>query len=178
MSYGAAELLHGYGFLSVFTCATTLRAVERHHAYHRDMHGVVDRLERLFTLAVLLLLGMAMTHGLLEHLDWRGVAVGLTLVFVIRPLAGWLSLAVAPRPAGERGALATRERWAVAFFGVRGVGSLFYLAYAATHHDLAVEPWLWSTVAFTIVLSVVVHGITATPVMTRLDLARGFIVGR
>jgi NhaP-type Na+/H+ or K+/H+ antiporter len=171
-SYGAAELLHGYGFLAVFTCATTLRAQERQHAYHREMHGVVDRLERLFTLAVLLLLGMAMTHGLFEHLDWRGVATGLALVFVIRPLAGWLSLAVRPRPVDHRGGLGPRERWAVAFFGVRGVGSLFYLAYAATHHELDVEPWLWSTVAFTIVLSVVVHGIAATPVMARLDRAR------
>ncbi|HEX8779637.1 MAG TPA: cation:proton antiporter, partial [Nocardioides sp.] len=66
-----------------------------------------------------------------------------------------------------------RERWAVSFFGVRGVGSLFYLAYAADHHALADEAWLWSTVAFTIVLSVVVHGVTATPVMSYLDRERG-----
>jgi sodium/hydrogen antiporter len=172
-SYGAAELLHGYGFLAVFVCATTLRAVERQHHYHREMHGVVDRLERLLTLAVLLLLGMAMTHGLLDQLDWRGVTLGLALVFVIRPLAGWLALAVAARPGSERGGLDPGERWVVSFFGVRGVGSVFYLAYAADHHDITVEPWLWSTVAFTIVLSVVVHGILATPVMSRLDRVRG-----
>lgn len=173
LSYGAAELLQGYGFLAVFVCAATLRAAERKHDYHREMHGVIDRLERLFTLAVLLLLGMATTHGLLAGLDWRGVAVGVVLVFLVRPLAGWVALTVRPGPPEVRGGLDARERWAVSFFGVRGVGSLFYLAYAADHHALADEAWLWSTVAFTIVLSVVVHGVTATPVMSYLDRERG-----
>ncbi len=57
----------------------------------------------------------------------------------------------------------------VAFFGVRGVGSIYYLAWATGQTDLDAAPWLWSTTAFTIALSVVVHGIAATPVMKRLD---------
>ena len=56
---------------------------------------------------------------------------------------------------------------AVAFFGVRGVGSLYYLAYAASHEHLPDEPWLWSTVAFTVIVSVLLHGVTATPAMAR-----------
>jgi NhaP-type Na+/H+ or K+/H+ antiporter len=118
---------------------------------------------------------MAMTHGLLEHLDWRGVLIGVALVLVVRPLAGWLALTVRAPDPGLRGGLPVRERRVVAFFGVRGVGSLFYLAYAASHADLAEEPWLWSTVSFTIVLSVVVHGIAATPVMSRLDRERDLV---
>jgi NhaP-type Na+/H+ or K+/H+ antiporter len=62
---------------------------------------------------------------------------------------------------------------AVAFFGVRGVGSLYYLAYAASHEHLPDEPWLWSTVAFTVIISVLLHGVTATPAMARLDARRG-----
>lgn len=171
-SYGAAELVGGYGFLAVFACAMRLRASDRGNAYHRAMHGVVERLERLMTLLVLLVLGMAMTRGLLEHLDWRGVAVALALVLVVRPVAGYLALAVLPRDEHEEGGLDRGEIAAVAFFGVRGVGSLFYLGYAVTHEHVPDEPWLWSTVAFTIIVSVILHGVTATPAMSRLDARR------
>lgn len=172
-SYGAAELVGGYGFLAVFACALRLRASDRGNSYHRAMHGVVERLERLMTLLILLVLGMAMTRGLLGHLDWRGVAVALALVLLVRPLAGYLALAVLPRDEHEDGGLDRGEIAAVAFFGVRGVGSVYYLGYAVTHEDVPGEPWLWSTVAFTIIVSVILHGVTATPVMARLDARRG-----
>jgi NhaP-type Na+/H+ or K+/H+ antiporter len=171
-SYGAAELIGGYGFLAVFACAMRLRASARGHSYQRAMHGVVERLERLMTLMVLLVLGMAMTRGLLADLDWRGVVVALALVLVVRPLAGYAALAVRRRDEDRDGGLDRGERAAVAFFGVRGVGSLFYLGYAASHEHLPDEPWLWSTVAFTIVVSVLLHGATATPAMSRLDARR------
>ena len=61
---------------------------------------------------------------------------------------------------------------AVAFFGVRGVGSLYYLGYAESHEHVPDEPWLWSTVAFTVIVSVLLHGVTATPAMARLDARR------
>jgi NhaP-type Na+/H+ or K+/H+ antiporter len=64
------------------------------------------------------------------------------------------------------------ERAATAFFGVRGIGSIYYLAYAAGEHVFPEERWLWSTVAFTIALSVLVHGVLATPVMAWLDRRR------
>jgi NhaP-type Na+/H+ or K+/H+ antiporter len=171
-AYGAAELVGGYGFLAVFVCAMALRASHHGHSYQRAMHGVVERLERLLTLLVLLVLGMAMTRGLLEHLDWRGVVVALALVLVVRPAAGWLALALLPREERLDGGLDRGEMAAVAFFGVRGVGSLYYLAYAASHEQLPDEPWLWSTVAFTVIVSVLLHGTTATPAMARLDARR------
>ncbi len=172
-SYGAAELVGGYGFLAVFTCAVALRSSSRAHSYQRAMHAVVERLERLMTLLVLLVLGMAMTRGLLDHLDWRGVAVSLALVLVIRPLAGYVGLAVRARSEHDDGGLDRGETAAVAFFGVRGVGSLFYLGYAVTHEHVPDEPWLWSTVAFTVIVSVLLHGVTATPAMARIDERRG-----
>ena len=58
------------------------------------------------------------------------------------------------------------------FFGVRGVGSLYYLAYATSEADFGDHGQLWAVVAFTITLSVVVHGITATPAMKWLDQVR------
>jgi NhaP-type Na+/H+ or K+/H+ antiporter len=168
-SYGVAQVAQGYGFLAVFACAMAIRSGERKHDYHRAMHDVVERLERLFTLLVLLLLGVGITGGVLDHLDWRGVLVGVALLFVIRPLSGMVALSVLPRRDPKPGGLSRRGRAAVAFFGVRGVGSIYYLAWATGHVDLASAGWLWSTVAFTIALSVVVHGIAATPVMMRLD---------
>ena len=167
-SYGAGQLLHGYGFLAVFACAMAMRSAERGHDYHRAMHDVIQRLERLFTLLVLLLLGIALSGGLLDALDWRGVVVAVVLLLVIRPLSGLLALAVLPRRDPLAGGLNVRGRAVVAFFGVRGVGSIYYLAYATGHMHLGVVPWLWSTVGFTIALSVLVHGVAATPVMMRL----------
>ncbi|CAB4685469.1 MAG: sodium:proton antiporter [Actinobacteria bacterium] len=172
-SYGAAQVVGGYGFLAVFTCAMAMRASERAHDYHRSMHEVVERLERLMTLAVLLFLGIATTRGLLADLEPGGVLVGLALVLVVRPLAGMVALSVRPRDEKRPGGLAPGERWAVSFFGVRGVGSLFYLAYATGEAEFADAPLLWSTVAFTVVLSVLVHGITAGPWLARLDRLRG-----
>jgi sodium/hydrogen antiporter len=172
-AYGAAELVGGYGFLAVFTCAMRLRASERGHSYQRAMHGVVERLERLMTLMVLLVLGMAMTNGLLDRLDWRGIVVALALVLLVRPLAGYAALALFARDEDRDGGLDRGERMAVAFFGVRGVGSLYYLAYATSHEDVPGEAWLWSTVAFAVIVSVLLHGVTATPAMARLDARRG-----
>ena len=171
-AYGAAELVGGYGFLAVFACAMSLRSTERRHSYQRAMHALVERLERLITLLVLLVLGIAMTRGLFSDLDWRTVVIAAALVLVVRPLAGYVALTVLARDEPLDGGLDRGERQAVAFFGVRGVGSLFYLAYATSHHDVPGESWLWSTVAFTVVLSVLLHGITATPAMSRLDARR------
>jgi NhaP-type Na+/H+ or K+/H+ antiporter len=169
-SYGLGEVAGGYGFLSVFACAMTFRSAERAHDCHAAMHQVVERLERLLTLIVLLGLGVALSRGVLGALDWHGVAVGLALLLVVRPLAGRVSLVGRRRSGDEIGRMVPGERWAVAFFGVRGVGSLFYLAYATGEDSFPATDWLWSCVAFTIVGSVLVHGVLATPVMARLSL--------
>jgi NhaP-type Na+/H+ or K+/H+ antiporter len=170
LSYGVAEVAQGYGFLAVFACAMTMRSWERGHDYHAHMHESIERLERLLTLVVLLLLGVALTNGILENLGWHGVLVGVALVLVIRPLTGIVALRIGYTPVrAGRGSLDPRECWATAFFGVRGVGSLFYLAYAMGEADFGDHEQLWAIVAFTITLSVLVHGIAATPVMKRLE---------
>lgn len=168
-AYGVSEVLQGYGFLAVFACALALRAAERHHHYHRGMHEMVERLELVFTLLGLLFLGIALGNGLLASLTWWGAGIGVALIFVIRPIAGLLALGIRPRDAEVPGGLNIRERAVVSFFGVRGVGSIYYLAYGTGHLESAVAPWLWATVAFTIVLSVVVHGVLATPAMKRIE---------
>jgi NhaP-type Na+/H+ or K+/H+ antiporter len=49
----------------------------------------------------------------------------------------------------------------VCFYGVRGIGSIYYLAYAGHHAELVNEYQLWATITFTILLSTIVHGLTA-----------------
>ncbi len=184
--YGCSEIAGGYGFLAVFCAAMSMRAAERRHAYNAAMHQVVERLERLFTLVILLLLGIALSHGLLTSLDGRGVLVAMALVVVIRPAAGLIALAAGPRglstgalrtSAGDDAVVERRERLVTAFFGVRGVGSLYYLAYACRHAQFTDARWLWSTVSFTLVLSVVLHGVLATPAMAWLDRSRDRLAG-
>lgn len=164
--YGLTQVIGGYGFIAVFACALAIRRIERGNEYHEEMHSVVEDLEHVLTLIVLLLLGAALTSGILSALTWQGALVGVLLVCGIRPIAGWISL--------QRCAeMNRRERWVTAFFGIRGIGSIYYASYALTETDLGRESaQIWSIVAFTIVLSVVIHGISAGWVMRQLAVSR------
>ncbi|WP_432548195.1 cation:proton antiporter [Kineococcus sp. SYSU DK004] len=164
LAYGAAELLHGYGFVAVFVAACSIRAVERSHDAHRVAHSFVEQVERMLTAWLLLLLGAALTDGLLATLTWELALVGVLLVVAVRPLVGYLSLAGTPT--------GPRERWVVGIYGVRGIGSLYYLAWALEQHDGFPAEQLWAAVGFTVALSVFVHGVTAKPVVRRLDAQR------
>ncbi|MDO5710524.1 MAG: cation:proton antiporter [Micrococcales bacterium] len=171
--YGLTEVLQGWGFLAVFVSALTLRAQERTHGYHRHMHEVIERLELLLTLLLLMLVGVTLADGLLGHLTWQGAFVGLALILIVRPLCGLVALGRGhdvDTHAGRQ--LGPRERLATAFFGVRGVGSIYYVAYAFGKAAFGQAELLWATVAFTILASVLIHGITATPVMRWLDTVR------
>lgn len=163
LAYGVAQLATGYGFVAVFVAACTIRSAERSHGAHQVAHGFVEQVERMLTSWLLLLLGAALADGLLAGLTWRLALVAVLLVVVVRPLVGWVS--TMGSSAGGR------ERAVIAFFGVRGIGSLYYAAYALAHEDFPV-PEVWATTGFAVALSVVVHGLTATPVVGRLDAAR------
>ncbi|MFF8653677.1 cation:proton antiporter [Streptomyces huasconensis] len=162
LAYGVTELLGGYGFLAVFTAACAVRAAERAHGFHNVLHDFVEQVERLLTAALLFLLGAFIALGGLAPLTWQGAVTGLLLLLVVRPLAGWAGLL------GSR--LRGRERRVVAGYGIRGIGSLYYLAYALGQQDFFVpERELWAVVTFTVLVSVVLHGVTAGPVVARLD---------
>jgi sodium/hydrogen antiporter len=164
LAYGATELVHGYGFLAVFVTAVTLRSAERRHALHGHLHAFTEQAENLLVVGLLLVLGGSIAAGLLDALSWQGFLVALLLVMVLRPAVGMLALVGSPasRP----------ERWAIAFFGIRGIGSVYYLSYAVSEHRFDDADQLWSIVAATILLSVLVHGVTATPAMAQLDRIR------
>lgn len=162
LSYGITELVHGYGFLAVFLTAVAFRRVERHHRYHERLHEFSEQLERLFMMLVLVLFGGAVAQGLLAALTWQGALAGLALLLVIRPLAAGIGFIGLGRP--------WAETLAIGFYGIRGVGSIYYLSYALNQADWGRDQaGLWAVVGFVVLVSIVLHGATVTPVMRRLD---------
>ncbi|MDO9058655.1 MAG: sodium:proton antiporter [Bradyrhizobium sp.] len=160
--YGIAEAVHGYGFISVFVAGLALRAAERNHKYHQTLHDFSEQLERLLMMVLLVLFGGAITTGgLLDALSWSSVGYALLAIFVVRPLAGWLCLAGTICPPTERAV--------ISFFGIRGLGSIYYLAYALQKEAFDKVDVVWSTVALIILISIVLHGVTVTPVMRLID---------
>jgi len=164
LAYGATELVQGYGFVAVFVAAVTIRSSERFHDYHRELHHFVEQVERLLTVLVLLALGMAAAEGLFDAVGWREAVFAAGVLLVVRPVTGYVALL------GSGGL--RRERAAIAFFGVRGIGSLYYLAYALTHGDFDEQGALYGVVGLVVLGSVLLHGLTAGPVLSRLDRQR------
>ena len=116
-------------------------------------------------MVLLVLFGGALAGGMLAPLTWAGVAAALLFLFVVRPAAGLIALAGTPQPLAER--------TAVAFFGIRGLGSFYYLAYALNEEPFEGGKELWAVVGFTVLVSIMLHGTTVTPAMRHLDRRRG-----
>ncbi|APE27037.1 cation:proton antiporter [Aurantiacibacter gangjinensis] len=152
LTYGATELVEGYGFIAAFVMGLVLRRAEADHEYHARLHSFSEALEHAVTAILLVLIGGTIP-ALWPYLDWQHAALGLALIFLIRPISGMLALA------GTN--LSLKQRGVVAFFGVRGLGSIYYMAYAGSQLDLVDEGALWATVVFTILVSTVVHGLSA-----------------
>ena len=180
LSYGLSLILLGYGFLAVFAAGFMLHRAEMRYGMFSENPGelvresrlngsgsgdgshmskvtlgFIEQLERLGEVALLILLG-----GMLFADSWQAayIAAAVVLIFVIRPVSVFLGLI------GSEGRFATKAT--VGWFGVRGIGSLYYLMYAIQHGletSLAVK--LVSVVLIAVTLSIVLHGITVTPLM-------------
>jgi NhaP-type Na+/H+ or K+/H+ antiporter len=156
--YGAAEAASTYGFLAVFAGGLAFHRYEHDHELNARVHNGAEIVEKFGELAVILLLGSMLTLDGLGTPGWAGWGLALLVVFVLRPVTVNLALLGSrlQRP-GERAFLA--------WFGVRGVGTLFYVAAATGLGALSgAEATLvtWTAIAV-VVVSVVLHGITAGP---------------
>ena len=166
LTYSLTEIVNGYGFLAVFIAGLVV-----HHSYKNPEKPLkqlefVERLEKLLEVGTILLLGsILLLQPMLNYL-YQSLLVIVLLFLVIRPLGAWIST-IGKRPLDKhRRNLHPGTRWLFGWFGIRGVGSLYYLAYAFSHGlkgDVA-EKIAWITYT-TIVASVVVHGISSTPLM-------------
>jgi NhaP-type Na+/H+ or K+/H+ antiporter len=165
LAYGTTELANGYGFLAVFVSALALRSVERRHNYHENLHTFAEQVERLAMMILLVCFGAAIAEGsIFGALSWPVIAVTALVLFVVRPLSGWISLAGYPASSPEKAA--------IAFFGIRGLGSFYYVAYALGQAEFEGTPIVWVTVCSVVLVSIVIHGVLVTPVMRHLDYDR------
>ncbi len=159
LCYGVTELVEGYGFIACFVAGVVLRRFEASHEFHGKLHSFNEAIELALTALLLILIGGTFPL-LFGELDWAHAGIAVGLLFVVRPVAGWLSMHGTDLP--------SQDRLVVAFYGVRGIGSIYYLAYATSHLELVNEGQLWATIALTILLSTVVHGFTAGPVVDHI----------
>ncbi|MFJ2478938.1 cation:proton antiporter [Pseudomonas sp. NPDC087598] len=200
LAYVVAEAIGGYGFLSVFAAGLGLRQeevkstgagqppaehlvqpvvghqnVEPQHAVHGDTErlevsqvaaGIMmgdmlsfgSLVERAMEVFLVTLLGVV----LVTHWDWRALLVGAVLFGVIRPVC------VALMPWGSL--LEGRQRLLIGWFGIRGIGSLFYLFYALNHGlDGSVAALCTDLTLSVVALSILLHGISTQPILARYE---------
>jgi NhaP-type Na+/H+ or K+/H+ antiporter len=182
LTYGLALTAHTYGFLAVFVAGLAVRAVEYADSGQRDpapsaagaksatsaymARAVLDfalDVERFAELAVMLLVGALLSAATFSAFS---LAIAAALLFVVRPLAVRLTL--------MGSSLTPMQRRLAAWFGIRGVGSVYYLAYVLTHGAAGEETAkVADAVLATIVASVLLHGASATPVMRLYRRVRG-----
>ncbi len=167
--YGVTEALGGYGFISVFVTPLLMRYLEWARKYHEELHDFVDETEQLLRVVVLFLFGGAIAGGLLAPLTLNAALAGLAVLFLVRPLFGLVAFPFSRVP--------FRERLALSFFGIRGIGSFYYLAYALNRETFDGAEVLWALVAFVVLVSIVAHGLTGSPVMNRFSRPPGVTSG-
>jgi NhaP-type Na+/H+ or K+/H+ antiporter len=194
LSYGCAVLLHAYGFLAVFAAGVALRRlVERRtptdpraaaslekamvhpdrrvadsvasHPEHgaafmaKAVLGFNEHAERMGEVAIVIAIG-----ALLWAVQWEPSALWFVplLLLVIRPVAVWAGLA--------KSSVSLNQRRLIGWFGIRGVGSLYYLMFAVNHGvEAAVADQLIGLTFSVMVASIVVHGISVTPLMAAYE---------
>jgi NhaP-type Na+/H+ or K+/H+ antiporter len=159
--YGATEVIGGYGFLAAFAGGLAFRRSDARDRYHEDVHHGSELLERWAELALIVLTGSMLTLDGLVAPGVTGWLIVLTLL-AARPLMGLLLL-----PCDS---LDARARLFVGWFGVRGIGSLYYLSVGLTAGVLSAGDA--RTVAWTAIMavcvSIVLHGASSTPLARRL----------
>lgn len=159
--YGITEMIKGYGFIAVFITAITLRNAEMGHKYHKKLHSFTDQIERILVAIVLIIFGGALASGILKPLTLNWAIFGLIFLVIIRPLSALISLVGIP--------LHLKEKIAIGFFGIRGIGSFFYLAFAFSKTKFDNDKELWAIISFIVLASIVIHGISATTIIKKLS---------
>ncbi|MCT7970855.1 cation:proton antiporter [Laspinema olomoucense] len=159
LAYSLTEVINGYGFLAVFVAGVTVR-----RSYSRDSERtesqlrLTERVEKLLEVVTILLVGSLLRIEPSLQFAGDALIVAGFLLFIIRPLGTWISTI------GSN--FHRSKRLLMGWFGIRGVGSIYYLTYAMgkglegeTGEKIA---WI---VFLTLIISAIVHGISATPLM-------------
>ncbi len=186
LAYGTALLVHAYGFLAVFAAGAALRRAEVRASGDRPAEQVrdlivsgkgdelatdpdkapaflagealrvVSQVERILEVLIVVVLGSLLTRAdfPLEVLWFVPL-----LFLVLRPVSAFAGLLGTSTSGVQRGL--------VGWFGVRGVGSVYYVLYAVNHGlPPALADRIVPLTLGVVVASVVVHGVSVTPLMT------------
>ena len=186
LTYGLALLCHTYGFLAVFAAGLALRRIdegeqpvinpaEPDNSLSPDeqaasgkeapanMMNAVQRfnsqLESFAEVGIVLAVGILVATATFEPAVVWFVPV---LFFVVRPVAVWSGLLGTTVQAAQRNLMS--------WFGIRGIGSLYYLLYAINHGiEPALAERLLSITLAVVVASVIIHGVSVTPLMNHYE---------
>ncbi len=173
LAYGLASVVRAEGFLAVFAAGVAVRRIERRAtaragpgtaaqetagapaAMAQELLVFNRQIERIAEVVVVVMAGALLDVALL---DWRAWAFAVVMLLVVRPVAVALGVAGAP--------LSPRERRLLQWFGVRGIGSLYWLVFALDRDAAGADAAVLATATLAVVAtSVLAHGISATPVM-------------
>ncbi len=165
ISYGIALAISAYGFLAVFAAGVAMRrfaddedestADDEADQMMMKVMGINQQFGQVLEVALVVLIGCLMTSTWTLGDDWW---IALAIIALVRPLAVILSLANAN--------VSSLQKRLIAFFGIRGIGSVYYLTYAIGH-GLADETAtrIGGIVLTTIAFSLLIHSNAATPVL-------------
>jgi NhaP-type Na+/H+ or K+/H+ antiporter len=166
ISYGVAEMFSGYGFLAVFIAALSgkklfnLKNKDLDHA--KLPHMFSEQFEKILVALLLLWLGYLAMSKVFLDLKVLEVMFALGLVLIIRPVIAYLCLMFTD---GSK-----LDHFAISFLGIRGIGSLYYLAYAQNHENFQNLPEIWRITILVIICSIFLHGITAQKIMKKIHV--------
>ncbi|HEY9645177.1 MAG TPA: sodium:proton antiporter [Chroococcidiopsis sp.] len=158
LTYGLTQLAHGYGFLAVFVAGVVARRNYRKREKYFSLIEFTEQFEMLLVVGVCLLLGALLRIEPMLRFALPALCIAGLLMLVIRPTGTLLSMS----GLGDR----SINTWLFSWFGIRGVGSLYYLFYAMGEglKGPVGEEIAWITL-MTVMISIVVHGITSTSFM-------------
>ena len=160
LPFAITEFIGGYGFLAVFFASCMFSNYEKHSVYMINLHDFNEELESFVVGVIFITTGffIALHYTVFYNAEIMGSA--LLMVFVVRPVAGYLSLI--------KTRLNAFQKFVLSFYGIRGIGSLFYLAYALEAANFEHSEKLIALTTATIFISVLVHGISARSVQKRI----------
>jgi sodium/hydrogen antiporter len=158
LTYSLTELVNGYGFLAVFVAGVVAQRSYHNPEKKSAQLEFTETIEKLLEVGTILLIGSLLRiEPILQFLP-QSILIAVSLVFLIRPIGAWISTL--------GGNYRSEQRLLFGWFGIRGVGSIYYLCYALGEglKGQLGEQIAWITLS-TIILSVVLHGVSSTPIM-------------
>jgi len=160
--YALGQAIGTYGLLAVFIAGITFSRRDQGHELGPRLHHGSELTGRLLEMAIILMIGASLTTAGLTAPGLSGWLLAPLLILIIRPVLVYLVTG--------RGPMTRHERRFLSFFGVRGVAAVYYATIVTASHQLPsaqTHRIIWTTLAC-VAISIIIHGISATPATQRL----------